>query len=231
MIFVGIIFTAVIPMILVMNQADTIYEIRKVEVGRLDEEHAMEDIYFYLEPTVEGGFPFLTLKISNTGELAVRIKSVWVNDTLRDDFDCIIPPMSDRDVILNISKPAQSVIYHVIAVTDKGNIFSPICGIPKYNPTTNTWTMDDYTIYVMMSQPTNSLHIQVEKKNESDVFEEFISEDVLSHRSIYEISVLAKGTYRVTVYQLFGKENETILLDKEIIVLILLKSSDVVWVP
>lgn len=232
-IFVGIMFTAVIPMLLVMNQADIIYEMRKLEVSWLDEEHAMEDIYFYLEPTVVSGLPVLTLKISNTGELAVRIKSVWINDTLRDDFDCIIPPISDKDVILDIPDPAQPVIYHVMAVTDRGNIFSPTCGIPRYDPGMETWTMDDFTIYVMMSQPTNSLHIKVEKEREAEpgVFDIIINEDVLSHRSIYEMSVQVEGTYRVTVYRFYEKPNEEILLDGEEVVLSLLKSSDVIWVP
>ncbi len=233
-IFVGIMFTAVIPMFLVMNQADILHEIRKVEVGRLDEEHAMEDIYFYLKPTVVNNEPILTLKISNRGELAVRIKRVWVNETLREDFDCIIPPISDMDLELGnliVPDPLESVIYHVMAVTDKGNIFSPTSGIPSYNPLTEAWTMDDFTIYIMMAQPTNSLHIQVEKETDPDVFDTIISEDVLSFRSIYEMSVQVEGTFRVTVYRFYGQTPEERLLDGEVVVLSLLKSSDVVWVP
>ena len=233
-IFVGIMFTAVIPMFLVMNQADTLHEIRKIEVGRLDEEHAMEDIYFYLEPTVVNELPVLTLKISNRGELAARITRVWINETIRDDFDCIIPPISDRDLLLDslmVPDPLESVIYHVMVVTDRGNVFSPISGIPKYDPGMEAWTMDDFTIYVMMSQPTNSLHILVEKETDPDVFDTIISEDVLSFRSIYEMSVPVLGTYRVTVYRFYGQTPEEILLDGEVVVLSLLKSSDVVWVP
>jgi hypothetical protein len=38
LIFVGILFTAVIPMMLVMKQADTYYEGEVLDVKRLDEE-------------------------------------------------------------------------------------------------------------------------------------------------------------------------------------------------
>ena len=235
LIFVGIIFTAFIPMMLVMRQADTIHEIRKHQLTSLDEERTMEDIYFYLEPSVADNKPVLTLNIINRGALAVRITHVWINDDIREDFDCIIPPISDTALPLILPDPEVLVSYHVIAVTDRGNILSPLTGIPTFDPINKVWTMDDFTIYIMMSQPTNSLHIQVEKEEETEpgvfVFETIISEDVLSHRSIYEISVQAEGKYRVTVYRFYGRTPQEILLDGEVVVLSLLKSSDVVWVP
>jgi len=216
MIFIGILFTAVIPMLLVMNQAETLYEIRKVEVGRLDEEHVMEDISFYLEPTVVSDEPILTLNIINRGELAVRIKSVWINDTLRDDFDCIIPPISDMDLVFDsliVPDPEKSVIYHVMAVTDRGNIFSPTCGIPKYDPVDKSWTMGDYVIEVTMEKPTHSLHIIVENTVTEDIL---CDEDFPPWWNSYPITVPEPGTYYVTVYKFYGQTPEVILAEQEV---------------
>jgi len=217
MIFIGIMFTAVIPMFLVMNQADTLQEIRKVEVGRLDEEHAMEDIYFYLTPTVVDEFPVLTLEISNRGELAVRITRVWINDTLRDDFDCIIPPISDMDLVfdsLTVPDPQESVIYHVMAVTDRGNIFSPTCGIPNYNPVLKFWTMGDYLIDVTMEKTKHSLHIIVKNEVTEDIL---CDEDLPYWWNSYPITVPEAGTYRVKIYQFYGHVKERLLVDQVVI--------------
>ncbi|MBA7665990.1 hypothetical protein ES703_74065 [subsurface metagenome] len=216
MIFVGIMFTAVIPMLLVMNQANTLQEMRKVEVGRLDEEHAMEDICFYLTPTVESEKPVLTLEISNRGELAVRITRVWINDTLRDDFDCIIPPISDSDLkidSLTVPENQESVIYHVMAVTDRGNIFSPTCGIPNYNPESQVWTMGDYMIDVTMEKPKHSLHIIVVFDPEGENPVTVCDEDLPYWWNSYPINVPDAGTYLVKIYQFYGQFKERLLVD------------------
>jgi len=235
MIFIGIMFTAVIPMLLVMNQADTLHEMRKVEVGRLDEERALEDIYFYLALTVVDKAPVLTLKISNRGELAVRIKGVWVNDTLRDDFDCIIPPISNMDLEIGelmVPDPTEPVIYHILAVTDRGNIFSPTCGIPKYDPDLMVWTMDDFVILVTMEKRMHNIHIIVEKLVPPDPPETLCDEDFPAWFFSYSINVpyVEETTnYQVEVYQFY--EQHPSLLVVEVVSLSVLDSSAEVRVP
>lgn len=217
LIFIGIMFTAVIPMFLVMNQADTLHEMRKVEVGRLDKENAMEDICFYLTPTVESEKPVLTLEISNRGELAVRITRVWINDTIRDDFDCIIPPISDMDLVLDsliIPDPLpESITYHVMAVTDRGNVFSPVCGIPKYDPVDKVWTMGDYMIDVTMEKPKHSLHIIVVFDPEGENPVTVCDEDLPYWWNSYPINVPDAGKYLVKIYQFYGQFKERLLVD------------------
>ena len=230
LIFVGIIFSAFIPMMLVMRQADTLHEMRKVEVGRLDEERSMENIYFYLEPSVEENEPILTLNIINRGELAVRITRVWINDDIREDFDCIIPPISDTTLPfgdLIVPDPLEDISYHVIATTDRGNVLSTLSGIPTLNPSENLWTMDCFKIYVEMEMPTNSLHIKVEKGAVT-----FFDEDVPSWRNRYQISVPEEGTYTVNVYRFYGQTPQYPLLVPPVDVdLSLQHPSREVWVP
>jgi len=221
-------FTAVIPMLLVMNQANTLYEIRKLEVGRLDEERAMENIYFYLEPDVVDNEPILTLKIINRGELAVRIARVWINDELRDNFTCIIPPISYTDLTfgnLTGSAPQELISYHVIATTDRGSFLSPLSGIPTLNSSNNVWTMDCFKINVEMEMPTNSLHISVVKGAVT-----FFDEDVPSWRNRYPISVSEEGTYNATVYRFYDQKPQYILWT-QYVELSLLYPSKEVWVP
>ncbi len=47
LIFIGIIFTSVVPMMLVMKQADTIYEKKKHEMDVIDDESVREELTVY----------------------------------------------------------------------------------------------------------------------------------------------------------------------------------------
>lgn len=212
LIFIGVLFTAVIPMFLVMRQADTFYETEKFEVGRLDEERAREDIYFYLLPTI-GDEPILTLKFNNRCELAVRIIRVWINDEPRN-VDCLIAPTSNGELELgDLIDPESpdSVSFKIMVVTDKGNIFSPYSGIPTYNPDLGgSWNMDFYTIYIMMLHPQSQLHILVKLIATGDIYFNY---GVDNEEPGYSISVQHPGEYQIVVTKLLGKPGEEVLKD------------------
>lgn len=131
LIFVGIMFTAVIPMLLVMNQANTLYEIRKVEVRRMDEEHSREDISFYaytLDDPEE-----ISVKIENRGDALVKIVRVWINDVEHQPQEGNIQSMATMvlgpfPVVLE-----STTSYTVKVVTEKGNSFSSEAGTLYYS--------------------------------------------------------------------------------------------------
>lgn len=211
MIFIGIMFTAVIPMFLVMNQADTLYEIRKVEVGRLDEEHAIENIFLHLETSIETGTeePIITLIFYNRGELAVRIIHVWINGELRE-VDLLIPQTSDgslelRDFVDPLTEFPES--FSIRVVTDKGNIFSPPSGNPEYSYDFDleigSWKHDVYTIYIMMTSKRPQLHalitFLVTEGDDIIVFDD----DLENNLDGYPIGVPFDGTYLIIVTQFY----------------------------
>ena len=221
-IFVGIMFTAVIPMFLVMNQADTLQEIRKVEVGRLDEEHAMENIFFYLETSLENDpetgidEPIITLVFYNRCEIAVKIIHVWINDTLREvgylippnDYDSwILRDFVDYDIL-------DPVSFSLMVVTDRGNIFLPPSGIPEYSydPVLGgSWKHDVYTIYIMMTETRPQLHLLITFLNPVPEEENIIviNDDLENNQEGYTRSVPFAGDYLILVTQGY----DTILFD------------------
>ena len=77
-IFVGIIFSAFIPMMIVINQADTLHEIRKHELGILDQDRGDEALYVYVQTVVDPRK--LIIKVQNKGALSVKIVRLWIND-------------------------------------------------------------------------------------------------------------------------------------------------------
>ena len=215
-IFIGIMFSAVIPMFLVMRQADTLYEKEKFEVGRLDEERDMENIYFYLLPTIEEE-PIITLKISNRCEIVVKIVHVWINGEHKD-VDLLISPTSNGELELReLIDPGcpDTVSFSIMVVTDKGNLFLPISGTPSYNPQLGSWKMDFYTIYIMMLHPQSQLHIWVKNIDTGDIC---FNDNVDNGEPGYAISVLDPGEHQIVVTKLKDKPSQDILKDTNIIV-------------
>ena len=118
LIFVGILFTAVIPTFLVMKQADTFYEKMRFELGRLDEEQRREELYVYVYTKEDPRS--LTVKVQNKGELSVRIVRLWINDD-PIPLDYPVQPMSDREELYPYLVPEESSSYYITVTTDRGN--------------------------------------------------------------------------------------------------------------
>ena len=84
-IFIGILFTSIIPMILVMKQADNIYIQEVHEMERKDEEQDSQELEVYAFP-VEGEDQ-IKISIQNTGVVPAIIRRVWINDEYEtEDF-------------------------------------------------------------------------------------------------------------------------------------------------
>lgn len=134
LIFVGIMFTAVIPMLLVMRQADTLHELRRHELGLLDEERRIEDISFYAYILEEDPGPSneIYVKIENRGEDMVKIVRVWIND-VNYPLDANIKSMGTK-VLGPFTVVLESLTsYTVKVVTEKGNSFSSEAGTLFYS--------------------------------------------------------------------------------------------------
>ena len=156
-IFVGIIFSAFIPMMLVMRQADTIYEIRKHELGILDQDRIDEEIYVYVFP-VTGNPNALTLQVHNRGPLLVNVVQLWINDEhhILDDF--LVQPMSWHPMVLDASTvgftPIADTWYFIKIITDRGNIFSSDSDSLHYT-SEGTWEGGMFAINFLISYPAS----------------------------------------------------------------------------
>lgn len=150
-IFIGIMFTAVIPMLLVMKQADTIYEIRKHQASILDNERMYEDVYVYVFPVTEESTT-LTLQVHNRGNLVVNVVQVWINDVphLFDDFQ--VQPMSWLGKELDYFTAVPDNWYFIKITTDRGNIFSSDSGSLHYDSEGN-WDEGMFAINFFISYP------------------------------------------------------------------------------
>ena len=150
LIFIGILFTSVIPMMLVMNQADTIYEQKMLERERLDEERAREDVNVFVYPTGVEALGNLTITVENRCELTVKIVRIWINDTIHDQ-ESKINSMSQLELgSFNVSPPeGKNSTYDVRVTTERGNIFESGSGPIVYDGW--NWQVEAKLINVLIS--------------------------------------------------------------------------------
>ncbi len=121
-IFVSIIFTAFIPMLLVMKQADTLHEMRTFELERFDDEKESEDIHVYVfEKTTSPDI--LTLRVENWGDFSVNIERIWINETcyLLDNFN--VQPANWLEEELTGFTAEPDTRYLIKVATNRGNVF------------------------------------------------------------------------------------------------------------
>ena len=160
LIFIGILFTAVIPMFLVMRQADTLHEMRKYELARLDEERKYENLHVYVFNDTESS-ENLTLRVENWGDFSVNIKQIWINDTYYPLADFNVQPMNWHKEELIDFAPIPDTKYIIKVTTDRGNVFYLTSGSLYCNIYGN-WETDLFTIFFIISnQPAGWYDVNV----------------------------------------------------------------------
>lgn len=152
LIFIGILFTSVIPMMLVMNQADTIFEQKKLEIQRADEEHAREQIVVYVYPTGVTAPGNLTVMVENRCEMSVKIVRIWINDTIHSK-EYIVQSMNEQVLdSFNVSPPEdKNSTYDIRVTTERGNVFEAGSGPITYDGW--GWVIENLMINVLISSP------------------------------------------------------------------------------
>jgi len=144
LIFIGILFTAVIPMFLVMKQADTLYEQKKLEQERRDEERAMEDIEVYVSPESLQS-PNVDVTIISRCAVLVHVVRIWVNDEYVSQ-NVSIPSLAEETLGPLELNPVEGKKYDIRVTTDRGNVFLSENGVLRYGE--DGWDMEQFSIRI-----------------------------------------------------------------------------------
>lgn len=206
LIFVGILFTAFIPMLLVMKQVDTLHEMRKIELARLDEERDVENLYVYAHGT-ESGSSYLTVEVKNKGYLSAKVVSLWINDEFFE-LNKLIPPMSEIEDLGSFDVPRLLDFDYIIMVaTDRGKIF--VFNIPL-TWTINGWKSTIISIEVIienLNPPHGEFKILITAPNPEDNREAMAQKNELTC-----FTFTKEGTYIVEIFRggqcLYGEDLE-----------------------
>jgi hypothetical protein len=146
LIFVGILFTAVIPMYLVMNQADIILEQEKHEIASLDEEKEREDVSFYVYPDASDD---LVVVVQNNSPMGAKFVRVWINDDPNPESTELDPmeggvPLGPYDVPLE-----EGATYNFRITTERGNVYDSGSDDLTYDG--EKWVVETKLINVVIS--------------------------------------------------------------------------------
>lgn len=134
LIFIGILFTSVIPMMLVMRQADTIYEKEVLELKQKDDEKDREDVIVYAYPKGSTS-NMVELKVESSCEVAVKIVRVWINNTFQSQS---VNVKSMGEAFLGPFTvpvaPGENSTFSFRVVSERGNVYVPTSGgVLKYS--------------------------------------------------------------------------------------------------
>lgn len=146
LIFIGILFSAVVPMMLTMKQADIVMEQEKLELQLADDEKSREEIEAYAYPK---GSDKLEVMVESQCEFPVVITHVWINNT-RQDITYTVAPMNETtigtfDVPINAGSNST---FRIKLTTSRGNTYENLAGDVRYDG--SDWMTEMLGIYVVV---------------------------------------------------------------------------------
>jgi archaellum component FlaF (FlaF/FlaG flagellin family) len=162
LIFIGILFSAIVPMSMVMNQADTIYEQELKERKTLDDEKADENIMVFAYPP-DMLEEKLTISIRNMGGLESKIVRVWINDHYHEEDEMITA--TNPNIAITYDVDGSEETFSVKAVTERGNIILSSSGNLYYDFSTGVWITPSRAICVNILNQQGKYKIWINEKD------------------------------------------------------------------
>jgi hypothetical protein len=153
-IFISVLFTAVVPMYVNMNQADMVYAQREAEVKRLDEQRSREELLVYSYPTGKDRPHELTIEVFNRGAEEVSIVRIWFNEKYRS-LERTLKPFENVVLGSYDVNPTDPGIVDVSCTTDRGNVFVNQGGSLFF--VGGFWDIDALLVNVLISYNQNAI--------------------------------------------------------------------------
>ena len=167
LLFVSMVFTALIPLQMSMLQTDT-YEskiIRELETSDSEKEEEELTVVSYPTTTTSSS---LKVRVQNTGILDVKIVKVWikdeqytVNDTIPFGEASVLGPFT-VDLVANSSYPVK-------VITERGNLFGSNAGNMIYS-SNGVWFTPSLGINVYIANDKGKYYVQVSNSTWSEEY-------------------------------------------------------------
>ena len=203
--FVGILFSTVIPMYIVMKQADTIYEMKTLELRNLDEEKEREDIELYAFPDDLTEPGWINVTASNRCEFEAKLLRIWINN---ETFSIDVTVGSMDSVLVGTFNVAaeNGTSYYLRTVTARGNVFESETGALHFND--GEWESETLGFNLIFpSRPgrgnrqnnwLNELRITIEEEGDLLYNNVTMHWAVSASEKFFELGT--PGTYRLVIY-------------------------------
>lgn len=228
MIFIGILFTSVIPMMLVMKQADTVYTRKRLEVERLDDERGREDIEVYAFPLGETSSN-VNVTVKNMCEIVVTIVRIWINDT-KYEVNSSIPTSGTKIIGSFDVSPSSGSEYYIKAVSERGNVYGCESGIIYYGDTGWEYEYLGINVLIESQKKIKKYRVVIELSNSTTIYDETNIKAPKSGSMLkaYDVTEYGPVEYHVEIYK--AKKKEWILFIEEDVEITWPSGLPVVWV-
>jgi len=172
LIFIGVLFTCVMPFFLYINQVNSLYDQTIIEMKQFDQERSLENIEVYAYPLNDTGNQ-ISLYIKNQCPLTVEIVRIWVNDEFYS-YTIQIPGMSwNITSPINVTLPqSNSTSFYVKVTTARGNGFSSLTNPLSYTAGSGWGGGGELSINVVISRNYNgkvTYNIKVTKVSDGSI--------------------------------------------------------------
>jgi len=165
MIFIGIMFTSIVPMMMIMQQANIIAEKKKKQIASFDVESSREELIVTVNPNPTNSSE-LMVRVQNRGDVSVKIARVWVNDDYTPQSEAIATKTTG--VLGPIPVAVQNATYYLLEVTtERGNVFRSYTGSVYYSD--GTWYVSALSITVNIINDQGQYRIWVKNSTQNEV--------------------------------------------------------------
>jgi len=183
-IFVGLLFSSVLPTYLVMREADTTYDKEVFELRRLDDERAREKLYVYAYPD-SSNVSQLKIRVMNRCDLDIKILRVWINDDYKIQ-NTIVSAMMDKDLGTFPVVLIDGTYYLVKLTTERGNVFTSVLGSLYYF--NGTWYTSELSICINIQNDQGQYKITVDN-DEIQFHYTWFSDGIIHYDFIKSVNV------------------------------------------
>jgi len=157
LIFIGVLFSAIIPMELVMKQADTYYAQAIKENSQFEYEKASEDMKMYAYPVGDTSNE-IRVKVDNRCEMPIEITRLWIRDEYISINESV--PVSGSETFGPYTVDLQAdTSYPIRVVTGRGNKFGSISDNLYYGD--GVWYTPSLGISVNIANEKGKYYIKV----------------------------------------------------------------------
>jgi len=207
LIFVGILFTCVMPFFLYINEVNSLYERKIIEMKQFDQERSLEKLDVYAYPLNQSSNQ-ISLYIKNRSPFTVEIVRIWINDQyipysiqIPGTNECTTDPIDVQDIL-----PHEDVeSFYIKVTTARGNMFPSQTNPLQYSSDYGWSGGHSFAINLVIEMDAGVYNfiISVTSSNGTTIYYEEVW--VLHSVSLMrKISVSGPDTYHIRVVQTMG---------------------------
>jgi hypothetical protein len=210
LIFIGVLFTCVMPFFLYINEVNSIYDRTVTEMKEFDKHRSLEKIAVYAYPINQSSSQ-IGLYIKNQCPLTVEIVRVWINDQYFP-YDLEIPGMGENttapiDIGDMLSQVEGVETFLVKVATSRGNIFSSETNPLEYSNVSGWSGGQSFAINIVIEVDPGVYDFVVEVSNSNGTRIYYEEIWVIFDTSIMrKVDVSGPDTYTVDITQTQGPD-------------------------